>query len=196
MTRGAQRYACVRARTSFRAQGASQCEKQGRRPSAVLRASAIQVRFRRQALSRPTEAQMKRRSTRALLTLLLLFCAQHAAAQQPAAQSSGAAEAERRAELEKSAVALLREAVSDSQGLKLFENRVRPQTAAAALLWTRDEPEARALFKSSAEALVAYCASLDPEDPQFYNAAQLAVQLRGELIQAIAQYDPKLALEY
>lgn len=142
---------------------------------------------------------MKRRSTHALLTLLLLFCAQHASArQQAAAQSSGAdaTEAERRAELEKSAVALLREAVSDAQGLKLFENRVRPQTAAAALLWTRDEPTARALFKSAAEALVTYSASLDPEDPQFYNVAQSSVQLRGELIQAIAQYDPKLALEY
>jgi hypothetical protein len=140
---------------------------------------------------------MKRRSAHALLTLMLLFCAQHAAAQQqPAAQSSGEAEAERRAELEKSAVALLREAVSEAQGLKLFENRVRPQTAAAVLLWTRDEPTARILFKSSAEALAAYSASLDPEDPQFYNVAQSVVQLRAELIQAVAQYDPKLALEY
>jgi hypothetical protein len=137
---------------------------------------------------------MKRRSTHALLILMLLFCAQHAAAQQPAAQSSGAAE--RRAELEKSAVALLREAVSEAQGLKLFENRVRPQTAAAALLWTRDEPAARSLFKASAEALAAYSASLDPEDPQFYNVAQSVVQMRAELIQAVAQYDPKLALEY
>ncbi|MFL6286257.1 MAG: hypothetical protein ACJ74Q_24225, partial [Pyrinomonadaceae bacterium] len=137
---------------------------------------------------------MKRRSTHALLILMLLFCAQHAAAQQPAAQSSVAAE--RRAELEKSAVALLREAVSEAQGLKLFENRVRPQTAAAALLWTRDEPAARALFKASAEALAAYSASLDPEDPQFYNVAQSVVQMRAELIQAVAQYDPKLALEY
>jgi hypothetical protein len=139
---------------------------------------------------------MKRRSTHALLILILLFCAQHAAAQQPVAQSSGAAEAERRAELEKSAVALLREAVSEAQGLKLLENRVRPQTAAAALLWTRDEPTARALFKSSAEALAAYSASLDPEDPQFYNVAQPVVQMRAELIQAVAQCDPKLALEY
>lgn len=139
---------------------------------------------------------MKRRSTHTLLILILLFCAQHAAAQQPAAQSSGAAEAERRAELEKNAVALLREAVSEAQGLRLFENRVRPQTAAAALLWTRDEQAARALFKSSAEALAAYSASLDPEDPQFYNVAQSVVQMRAELIQAVAQYDPKLALEY
>src|SRR3954467_10840399 len=99
MTRGAQRYARVGVRTSFRARGASQCEKQDRRSPVVQRASAVPVPFRRQALSHPTEAQMKRRSTHALLILILLFCAQHAAAQQPAAQSSGAAEAERRAEL-------------------------------------------------------------------------------------------------
>lgn len=144
---------------------------------------------------------MKRRSTHALLALILLTSAQNINAQRPpAAQSKGAdsarAEAERRDELEKKAVALLREAVADAQGLKLVENRVRPQTAAASLLWTRDEPTARALFKSAAEAVTAYGASLDIEDPQFYNAGQSAAQMRAELIQAVAQYDAKLALEY
>lgn len=146
---------------------------------------------------------MKRRSTHALLALMLLTCAQHVQAQrQPAAQPKGAdsaasrEEAERRGELEKKAVALLREAVADAQGLKLVENRVRPLTAAASLLWTRDEQAARALFKSAAEAVAAYGASLDAEDPQFYNAGQSASQMRAELINAVAQYDPKLALEY
>ena len=147
---------------------------------------------------------MKRRSTLVLLALLTLFCARHAdARQRPAAQTPGAdaseaarAEAERRAELERRAVALLREAVSDAQGLKLFENRVRPQTAAAMLLWPRDEPAARALFKSAADALAAYGASLDPEDSQFFNTAQSVLQMRNELLQAVAQFDPKLALEY
>lgn len=146
---------------------------------------------------------MKRRSTHALLALILLACAQHVQAQrQPAAQPGGAdsasasEEAERREELEKKAVALLREAVADAQGLKLVENRVRPQTAAASLLWTRDEQGARSLFKSAAEAIAAYGASLDPEDPQFYNAGQSAAQMRAELINAVAQYDAKLALEY
>src|SRR3954463_1182067 len=120
---------------------------------------------------------MKRRSTHALLALILLTCAQHVQAQRrPPAQPKGAdssdsrAEAEGRAELEKKAVALLREAVADAQGLKLVENRVRPQTAAASLLWARDEQAARALFKSAAEAIGSYGASLDPEDPQFNNA--------------------------
>ena len=146
---------------------------------------------------------MKRRSTRALLALLLLTCAQsvHAQRQQAAQPKGGGSavsreEAERRVELEGKAVALLREAVADTQGLRLVENRVRPQTAAASLLWTRDEQAARALFKSAAEAIVSYGASLDPEDAQFYNAGQSAAQLRAELIQAVAQYDAKLALEY
>src|SRR3954470_4746227 len=141
---------------------------------------------------------MKRRSTLALLAILLFFCAQDAAAQAQNADASASqrAEAEKRAELEKKAVALLREAVSDAQGLKLVENRVRPQTAAAGLLWMRDEQAARALFKGAADAVAAYGASLDPEDPQFYNAAQSVTQMRTELVQAVAQFDPKLALEY
>ncbi len=141
---------------------------------------------------------MKRRSTLALLAILLLSCAQHAAAQAQNADASASqrAEAEKRAELEKKAVALLREAVSDAQGLKLVENRVRPQTAAAGLLWMRDEQAARSLFKGAAEAVAAYGASLDSEDPQFYNAAQSVSQMRTELVQAVAQFDPKLALEY
>lgn len=141
---------------------------------------------------------MKRRSTLALLAILLFSCAQHAAAQAQNADASASqrAEAEKRAELEKKAVALLREAVSDAQGLKLVENRVRPQTAAAGLLWMRDEQAARSLFKGAAEAVAAYGASLDPEDPQFYNTAQSVSQIRTELVQAVAQFDPKLALEY
>ncbi len=145
---------------------------------------------------------MRRRNTRALLAALLLSCAQAAAAQETHAQSKSAdasaarEAAERRAEVEKKAVALLREAVAEAQGLKLEENRLRPQTAAAALLWARDEQTARALFKSAADAVAAYGASLDPEDPQFYNDAQSASQMRGELIQNVSQFDPKLALEY
>src|SRR5437870_616846 len=130
---------------------------------------------------------MKRRIAPALLTLLLFSCARHAAAQAQNADMTSAsrAEGEKRAELEKKAVALLREAVSDAQGLKLVENRVRPQTAAAGLLWARDEQRARALFKGAAEAVVAYGASLDAEDPQFYNAAQSISQMRMELVQAV-----------
>ncbi|HVF45507.1 MAG TPA: hypothetical protein VM936_20945 [Pyrinomonadaceae bacterium] len=146
---------------------------------------------------------MKRRSTHALLALILLTCAQHVQAQrQPSARPEGASaapsreDAARREELEKKAVALLREAVADAQGLRLVENRVRPQTVAASLLWARDEKAARALFKSAAEAIASYGAALDPEDPQFYISGQSASQMRSELINAVAQYDPKLALEY
>jgi hypothetical protein len=144
---------------------------------------------------------MKRRSTYALVALILLcpFARQAGAqerAQQPSEAAASRAEAERRAELEKKALALLREAVSDAQGLRLVENRVRPQAAAAALLWWRDEQAARALFKAAADELAAYGSSLDPEDQQFYNAAQSQAQMRNELIQAVAQLDPALALEY
>jgi hypothetical protein len=85
--------------------------------------------------------------------------------------------------------------LADGAGLKLFGEPRTPADGGGALLWTRDEQAARALFKSRPRRR-GPSASLDPEDPQFYNAAQSAMQLRVELIQAIAQYDPKLALEY
>src|SRR5919205_1214414 len=59
--------------------------------------------------------------------------------------------------------------------------------------------EMRAQSKSAdpaADSIAAYGASLDPEDPQFYNDAQSTSQMRGEIIQSVAQFDPKLALEY
>src|ERR1700749_246763 len=65
----------------------------------------------------PPEARMKRRSTHALIALILLTCTQHAHAQRaPAAQPKGAdsadsrGEPERGAELEKHALSLLSEA--------------------------------------------------------------------------------------
>jgi hypothetical protein len=143
---------------------------------------------------------MERRSTHALLAITLMCCA--AVAQQPqqpdSAEASEAASkaAEKRAELEKMAVALLRDAAEEAQSLKLVENRVRAYTVAASALWPRDEKAARAFYKSVADALAAYGSSLDPEDPQFSNSAQSLMQMRGELVQSLAQLDPKLALEY
>jgi hypothetical protein len=113
----------------------------------------------------------------------------------PAPKDSAAAAAAR-AELERKALALLEEALSASGELRLTENRVRAQVTAARLLWPRDAEAARAAFKAAADGVVELSAGVDPEDPQFYDAAQAVMQLRGEMVQIAGQFDAKLGLDF
>jgi hypothetical protein len=136
---------------------------------------------------------MKRLLT--LLALLSLVSPRPAPAQSPQVDPAGGADAARK-ELEKNALGLLEDALAEAEGLKLVENRVRAQTVAAGLLWPRDEQAARAAFKAAADGVAALAGGLDPEDQQFYSAAQAVAQMRGELLQAVAQRDPKLALDF
>jgi hypothetical protein len=101
-----------------------------------------------------------------------------------------------RAELERKALGLLGEALAAAQGLKLAENRIRAQVMAARLLWPRDAAAGREAFKAAADGIAELSAGVDPEDPQFYGAAQTVMQFRGELLQIAAQFDAKLALEF
>jgi hypothetical protein len=140
---------------------------------------------------------MKLKRLLTLLVLLSLVSSSAAVAQSPQTQdgSNGEAEAARK-ELEKKALGLLEGALAEAQGMKLAENRVHVQGIAAGLLWTRDEQAARAAFKSAADGVTALVAGLDPEDPQFFNAVQSVSQMRSELVQAVVQQDPKLALDF
>lgn len=134
-----------------------------------------------------------------LLALLLQAHAPAAGAQTPADPNptAEAAEAERaRVELERKAVGLVGEALADAQSLKLLDNRVRAQAAAARLLWPRDPKVARAAFKAAADGVAELNAAVDTEDPQLYNAAQTVSQLRAELINAAAAFDANLALDF
>lgn len=132
-----------------------------------------------------------------LLALLLHAHAPAAAAQTPTETTPDAAAAERaRAELERQALGLVEEALAEAQTLKLSENRVRAQATAARLLWPRDAKAARAAFKAAADGVAELNAAVDPEDPQFYNAAQAVAQLRAEMVNAAAPFDANLALEF
>lgn len=144
---------------------------------------------------------MKKKLLLALLPALLLGppapAARAQTPEEPKFSRQGEAElAAARAELERKAVALLREAVEASAELKLAENRVRAQVTAARLLWPRDAEAGRAAFESAADGVAALGAGVDPEDPQFYVEAQTVMQLRGEMVQIAAQHDAKLALEF
>lgn len=144
---------------------------------------------------------MKKKLLLALLPVLLLnwpapAVRAQATEEPPLSRKGDAGREAARAELERKALALLKEAVEASAELRLTENRVRAQVTAARLLWPRDAEAGRAAFKAAADAVAALGAGVDPEDPQFYVAAQTVMQLRGEMVQIAAQYDAKLALEF
>ncbi len=143
---------------------------------------------------------MKKRLLLALLPVLLLGPSRLATRAQeqdgPQSRKSDASAAASRAELERKALGLLGEALASAQELRLLENRVRAQVAAARLFWPRDAEAARDAFKAAAAGIAELSAGVDPEDQQFYVAAQTVMQLRGELLQIAGQFDPKLALEF
>lgn len=142
---------------------------------------------------------MQTRLLPALLALLLSPFTPAAAAQsphQPPAKEGAAETDAARKELERKALGLLEEALAAAQGLRLAENRLRAQVAAARLLWPRDPQAARAAFKNAADGLAALNANINPEDPQLYHVAQAAMQMRGELVHLAARHDARLALEF
>jgi hypothetical protein len=94
------------------------------------------------------------------------------------------------------ALQLLDQVIAEADTLKLAENRLRIQTSAAALLWTRNEPRARALFKTATNGLVELINTLDVRDPQYLTQRQAPAQLRQEMLQQIAAHDAQLALEF
>lgn len=97
---------------------------------------------------------------------------------------------------EERAYALLDDALVRTQNLKLPENRIRFQTAAACLLWPRDESRARAIILENMNALASVIAGADKADPRFADRAQAYTTLRYGLVHMIASRDAKLALNF
>src|SRR5258705_9768432 len=84
---------------------------------------------------------------------------------------------------EKKATALLEQIVGEVQLLKLPENRIRVQIAAADMLWKRNESRARSMFSVAAEGVAEMMRSSDV-GPQRWTG-----QLRQELVLSAAQHD-------
>lgn len=97
---------------------------------------------------------------------------------------------------EERAYALLDEVVAKAQALRLPENRIRFQTAAACLLWPRDEGRARAIIGENMSALASLIAGANKADPHFADRTQAYTILRYELVRMIASRDAKLALNF
>src|SRR3954467_9289321 len=127
--------------------------------------------------------------------LLLLFCcAAFTAAQDATAQPSPdtAQQQEEQAKLEKKAIGLLEQVVTDSQGLRLPENKIRVQIAAGEILWDKNPARARGLLTDAGAMLGQMFAELDRTDR---NDIQTVNQLRQELVLTAGRHDPDLGYQ-
>lgn len=143
---------------------------------------------------------MKYTKSLAALLLAVTLSAHTSVAQQPIATPTPAAKADEptaeKLELEQKALALLNEVIGEMPSLRLVENRIRLQSVAAELLWPRNQERAREIFNAAAVDLAAVAGSIETDDPQYYNQRNMTAQLRQRMLTTIAQYDPKLALEF
>lgn len=137
-----------------------------------------------------------RRLSLLALGLGVLFAAAGRQAVAQDTSSAVGAEAGADARVEERLYALLEDAAARAQALRLPENRVRLQTAAACLLWPRDEERARAIIKENMGVLAALVAGADRGDPQSAGQEQAYTILRFEIVQAVAARDAKLALAF
>lgn len=89
---------------------------------------------------------------------------------------------------------LIEEIIAEARALQLPENRALIQAAAADLLWTHDEKGGRALFAEALSNLDAV-GDVARDDPESIRLAQLASELRRELLSKLARRDPSWARE-
>lgn len=132
-----------------------------------------------------------------MLTIgLFIFAVAGLPARARVSAAAKAAEAGADDKAEERAYALLDEAIAKAQALRLSENRIRFQTAAACLLWPRDEGRARAIIGENMSALASLIAGADKADPHFADRTQAYTTLRYELVRMMASRDAKLALNF
>lgn len=130
---------------------------------------------------------------------LVLACAALAAAQDATSPSATAQQTpdpqqqqEEKLKLESKANALLEQVITEAQGLKLPENRIRVQIAAADMLWDRSAPRARGLFSDAAAILGQMMLDVDRADR---NDVQTLNQLRQDLVLTAGRHDAELGYQ-
>lgn len=125
-----------------------------------------------------------------LIAAFLVMFASLTAAQD--ATPDAAKQQEEKAKLEAKAAALLEQIVSESQGLKLPENRIRVAIVAGDLLWDRSAARARTFFTDAASILANTMAQ--PDDSERRDFGMLN-SLRRELVLSAARHDAELAYQ-
>src|SRR5712671_3490721 len=119
--------------------------------------------------------------------------AQDATSQSATAQPTpDAQQQEEKLKLEAKAIALLDQIVTEAQGLKLPENRIRVQIAAADMLWDRSAARARGLLVDAGAILSQMMLDADLTDR---NEIQTLNQLRQDLVLTAGRHDAELAYQ-
>ena len=130
--------------------------------------------------------------------LILLMSAVYCFAQDPSQTATAQStpdpgqQQEEKLKLERKATALLEQVVTEAQGMKLPENRVRVQITAADMLWDRSQARARGLFSDAATVLGQMALDADRTDRE---EVQTLNQLRQELVLTAAHHDADLAYQ-
>lgn len=135
-----------------------------------------------------------------IASLIILIASVAAVAAQDATSQSATAqqspnpqqEQEEKAKLEKKAVALLEQVITDSQGLRLPENKLRVQIAAGDMIWDKNAARARALLTDAAAMLGQMMVEVDRTDR---NDVQQLNQLRQELVLTAGRHDAELGYQ-
>ena len=70
------------------------------------------------------------------------------------------------------------------------------QIRAAQLLWAADETKARRLMLQAIDNVKEIVAKADSSDPNYFQVFQSAMQLRQQVIDALAPRDPESALDF
>ncbi len=130
--------------------------------------------------------------------IVLLLSLSIAVTAQTSATGSATEKEKAQKELEKRALEMLDQAVSDAASLKLPRNRAIVYAVAADLFWKFDEKRARALFRNSANDILV--SNLEAEkdkkaDDDPYAGVFEFDDVRNEILPLIAKHDADLALE-
>src|SRR3989440_3173143 len=118
--------------------------------------------------------------------------AQDATTQTATAQSSTDQQQEEKAKLEKKASLLLEQVVSEAGALKLPENRIRVQIAAADMLWDHAATRARGLLSDAGAMLAQMILEGDRTDR---DEMQTLNQLRQDLVLTAGRHDAELGYQ-
>ncbi len=137
----------------------------------------------------------KIRITRLFIGLSLAFSsafviqAQGPQATAPASDELTSEQKQEKEAAERKATDLLEQIVGQVSSLKLPDNRIRVEIAAANLLWRHNEGRARSLFSLAAEGVAEMNRSSD------VNTQRRAAQLRQEVVLTVAAHDATLAYQ-
>ena len=127
-----------------------------------------------------------------LLVSVASVVAQDATSQNATAQASpDPQQQEEKAKLEKKALALLEQVVTDAQGLKLPENKLRVQIAAADMLWDKNPARARGLLTDGGVILGQMMLDVNRDRDDM----QTITQLRQELVLTAGRHDAELGYQ-